>query len=168
MRTLVLGFGNPGRLDDGLGPAVVEALRAYELPGVTLDADYQLRVEDAAEIAGYDAVVFVDASLVAQAPFEVERVLPEPDRRFSTHSVAPGALLGVAETCFGARVPGWIVGVRGEVFDDYGEGLSPEAERNRDAAIKFLASVLGKHRFDGALADALEAQTQPLKGAHHA
>ena len=55
MRTLVLGFGNPGRLDDGLGPAVVEALRAYELPGVTMDADYQLRVEDAAEIAGYDA-----------------------------------------------------------------------------------------------------------------
>jgi DNA-binding response OmpR family regulator len=45
-RVLVIGYGNPGRLDDGLGPALAETLQRLDLPGVTVDADYQLTAED--------------------------------------------------------------------------------------------------------------------------
>ena len=48
---LLIGFGNPGRLDDGLGPALADAIEKLALPGVTVESNYQLTVEDAAEIA---------------------------------------------------------------------------------------------------------------------
>ena len=38
MKALVIGYGNPGRLDDGLGPALAEAVEKLDLPGlITLD-----------------------------------------------------------------------------------------------------------------------------------
>ena len=48
VRILLLGFGNPGRQDDGLGPALVQAIEEMEIPGVRAEADYQLNIEDAA------------------------------------------------------------------------------------------------------------------------
>ena len=47
-KVLLIGYGNPGRLDDGLGPALAAAVEKLAIPGVTVDADYQLNVEDAA------------------------------------------------------------------------------------------------------------------------
>lgn len=145
-RTLVLGYGNPGRLDDGLGPAVVRALEARGLEGVTCDADYQLRLEDAAEIARHDAVVFVDAAAAGPEPFSYERVEPEPGRRFTTHSVPPGALLSVARTCFGVDVPARLLAVRGYDFDAFGERLSDAAVRNLEAAVAFLERTLAPRK----------------------
>ena len=49
---LVIGYGNPGRMDDGLGPATIDELEKLAIDGVDLDADYQLTVEDAAAVAG--------------------------------------------------------------------------------------------------------------------
>ena len=60
-KVLLIGFGNPGRLEDGLGPALAEAVQQENLPGATVEADYQLTVEDAAEVAPYDVVLFADA-----------------------------------------------------------------------------------------------------------
>ncbi|MBZ0090172.1 MAG: hydrogenase maturation protease, partial [Thermoanaerobaculia bacterium] len=75
--TLVLAWGNPGRRDDGLGPAVAAALEALALPGVAVETGYQLEVEDAAELARYGRVLFVDADRAGEAPFQVRRLEPE-------------------------------------------------------------------------------------------
>ena len=61
-KVLLYGFGNPARGDDGLGPALAAAIEELAIPNITVDANYQLTVEDAADIAGYDAVVFADAA----------------------------------------------------------------------------------------------------------
>ena len=50
-RLLVLGWGNPGRRDDGLGPAIVEELDGMGIAGVTAESDYQLSIEAAADLA---------------------------------------------------------------------------------------------------------------------
>ena len=76
---LVIGYGNPGRLDDGLGPALAEALAALELPGVTVEANYQLTVEDAAAVAEHDVVVFADASVNGPEPYSFQPVEPKSD-----------------------------------------------------------------------------------------
>ena len=39
VKTLLIGYGNPGRLDDGLGPALAEAVAKLAIPGVTVEAD---------------------------------------------------------------------------------------------------------------------------------
>jgi hypothetical protein len=61
---LVIGYGNPGRHDDGLGPAFAELVEKLDLDHVTVEAGYQLTVEDAAIISEHDVVVFVDAAML--------------------------------------------------------------------------------------------------------
>ena len=73
---LLLCYGNPGRLDDGLGPALAERVSALELDGVTVDADYQLAVESAPDIAAHEVVVFVDAAVSGPEPFEFRALEP--------------------------------------------------------------------------------------------
>ncbi|MBN1511336.1 MAG: hydrogenase maturation protease [Phycisphaerae bacterium] len=141
-KVLVIGYGNPGRLDDGLGPALAEVLARRSLPGVTVDADYQLTVEDAAAVAEHDLVVFADAAVSGTAPFWVRRVMPAAQWSFSTHSVEPECVLGMAREMFGVTTPGYAMGIRGYAFDEFGEGLSPHARANLEAAAAYLELAL--------------------------
>lgn len=147
-KVLVLGFGNPGRLDDGLGPALAARVEALGLPGVTVDSAYQLMIEDAAQVAAHDVAVFVDAHLSCSPPFVFERLAPRLSASFSSHSVRPDAVLGLAHTLFRGRTEGYLLGIRGHVFNEFGERLSTEARANLDAAYDFLVTSLQRSRFD--------------------
>ncbi|MBZ0166386.1 MAG: hydrogenase maturation protease, partial [Candidatus Omnitrophica bacterium] len=95
-KILVIGYGNPGRLDDGLGPLLAEAIAQKNLPGVKTDANYLLTVEDAAEISNFDIVIFADAALTGAEPFYFEAVQPKASFSFSSHHIEPAAVLGLA------------------------------------------------------------------------
>lgn len=141
-RILVIGFGNPGRLDDGLGPACAEAIRRRAIPGVTVDSNYQLVVEDAVAVAEHNATVFVDAALHGAEPFEWRPVQTPTTSSISSHSLDPGAVVELARSMFGTPFEAWILAIRGYEFDGFGERLSPAAQANLDAAIEFLDSWL--------------------------
>jgi hydrogenase maturation protease len=137
--TLIIGWGNPGRLDDGLGPAFIAAVSADAPSEVALESDYQLTMEDAAEVARYDRVLFVDADRRGAAPFTMRKLEPSADAAsFSTHSVAPGAVLALARDLFHAAPEAWLLGIRGYEFDRFGEGLSPRAGANLARAVQFI------------------------------
>jgi hydrogenase maturation protease len=141
--TLILGWGNPGRVDDGLGPAFIEALTECTPPGVTLDSDYQLTVENAAEVSRYDRVLFVDADRYGPEPFTMKRLEPAAGRpSFSTHGVEPGAVLSLCHDLFDVAPEAWILGIRGYEFDRFGEGLSPAARANLGHAVEFIRTSL--------------------------
>jgi hydrogenase maturation protease len=141
-RVLVLGYGNPGRRDDGLGPAFASAVAAWELTGVTVDHDYQLAVEDAARVAEHDAVLFADAEAAGAGPFSLRELEPGERAGFSTHSVSPGAVLALARDLFGAKTRAFLLGIRGYDFEGYGEGLSAEAAANLERALVHLRPTL--------------------------
>lgn len=139
---LLIGYGNPGRLDDGLGPAFATAVEALGLPGVAVEADYQLSVEDAAELAGPRVVVFADADATGPEPFSVRRIQPGAvTLSFSSHSVEPGAVLALARQLFGAEPEAWLLGIRGCAFDAFGEQLSEGAKANLDAAVRWFEAA---------------------------
>ena len=139
--TLILGWGNPGRGDDGLGPAFVAAVASMKPPAVALDADYQLSVEDAAEVARFDRVVFVDAARRGEAPFAWRRLRPSASRAsFSTHSVAPEAVLALSRDLFRAEPEAWLLAIRGYDFDRFCEELSPRASANLSLAVAGIAA----------------------------
>ncbi len=140
---LVLAFGNPGRQDDGLGPAAAEMLAGHALPGVTVEADYQLMVEDAARIAEHAAVVFIDAARGGPEPFCLEPVRPVRVAPFSSHASQPGALLALAAELDGVSPPGFLMAIRGYEFDHFDEQLSEGARRNLKLAVQCLAELLG-------------------------
>jgi len=140
---LILGWGNPGRGDDGLGPEFVGAIEALGLPGVVVDSDYQLQVEDAAEVARYRRVLFVDADRGGIEPFWLDRLWPdERSLSFSTHSVSPAAVLALARDLFQAEPEAWIMGIRGYEFDEFCEQISVGARSNLDQAVDYVESVV--------------------------
>ncbi|MBR9979226.1 MAG: hydrogenase maturation protease [Bacteroidetes bacterium] len=141
-RILVIGYGNPGRLDDGLGPAFAAALEHWKVDGLTVDSDYQLSVEDADAIAAHDIVIFADASVNGKAPYFLEEVQPRQALSFSSHSVEPSVLLHMAHNLFQAATRGFVLGIRGYEFNEFGERLSPRAAENLEKAIAFMRQLL--------------------------
>lgn len=139
-RTLVIGYGNPSRNDDGVGLAVVNRLRGNRgLPALgefgdgfeDLGGDFdtlflqQLTPELAEIVGGYERLVLVDAHVgtVPELVRQVE-VGPAAGPAMVTHSLRPEHLLGlVKQTC--SRAPRTtLYSVRGFDFN-FGEQLSP-------------------------------------------
>jgi hydrogenase maturation protease len=135
---LLIGYGNPGRGDDGLGPALAEHISALDLPGIRVDTAFQLNVEDAFAVLGHPIVVFVDAATSGDEPFSFKELGPEDPASFSSHSVSPAGLLGLSKLLFGSKTRGYVLGIRGYSFDEFGAPISPQAQANLDAAVAFL------------------------------
>ena len=151
MRTvLFIGYGNPGRRDDGLGPCLAERVEQLGIPGVTVDSDYQLTVEDAETVARHDVVIFADASVSGTEPFYFRRVAPRGVPGFSSHGVEPEEVLALSEALFGARPETYVLGIRGYEFDSFGEGLSSNAAANLARAGAFVSRVLRSGEYGGA------------------
>ena len=137
MSILVLGYGNPGRQDDGLGPAVADAIDRLGLPGVIALDNYQLNIEDALEVAAHDLVWFVDAARSGAAPYAVSAVAPVATVEFTSHIMRPQTVLAIARQCCGRAPPAFLLAVRGYGFE-FVEALTPGAADNLDAALAML------------------------------
>jgi len=146
-RILLLCYGNPGRLDDGLGAAFGCEIEERKIPGVTVNIDYQLAVEDAPLVAEHDAVLFVDAAVNGPEPFFFEEVDPELTVTFTSHSISPGSLLAMARDFFSGETTGYALGIRGYDFNEFGEYLSASAADNLKVAVAFLDPVLRSRSF---------------------
>jgi hydrogenase maturation protease len=144
---LLIGYGNPGRRDDGLGPRLAAALEGRALPGVTVESDYQLTVEDADTAARHEVVVFADAAVAGTEPFYFRRIQAGGAPGFSSHSVAPPEVLALAEALFKKTPEAYALGIRGYEFDQFGEGLSERAAANLAAASAFAEGVIRSESF---------------------
>jgi hydrogenase maturation protease len=140
-RVLILGYGNPGRQDDGLGPAIAEAVEEWALPNVTADAAYQLNIEDATSLAEHDVVVFVDASVDAPEPYSLKRIEAAAEVTFTSHSVSPESVLALCEDHFNATPETYVLAVRGYAFE-LEEGLTPRACENMASALTCVQSLI--------------------------
>lgn len=139
---LVLGYGNPGRQDDGLGCAAAAAIAGLGLAGVRTNAKVQLAIDDAYDASKCAAVIFVDASKSAAAPFSVEPVVPSSEQTFfASHDVRPEFILGLCRRVYGCSPDARVIGIRGYAFG-FNEGLTAPARANLDAAVTYLLGVL--------------------------
>lgn len=145
-RVLVIGFGNIYRRDDGVGWAVVNALRrrlaqpelaagedgidALDESTAAVDsiALHQLLPELAELFARYARVIFVDAHVEhLPTPILEERLEACFRPAAVSHILHPCTLLALAEQMHGKAPEGLLLSVRGHDFD-FGEGLSPATQ----------------------------------------
>jgi hydrogenase maturation protease len=147
-RVLVIGYGNPGRRDDGLGPAFAARLEAVGLPGVTVESDHQLAIEHAHLVTQHEVVVFADAAadIDDQSPFYLRALEPAPDAHYASHGLSPQAVLRLAAQCFGARPVAWLLGIRPADLDSFAEGLTPDAEANLSTALTAFCRAIQSGR----------------------
>jgi hydrogenase maturation protease len=133
--TLILGYGNPLRADDGLGRRVAE-----QLGGMSV---HQLAPELAETISQADIVIFVDAvETGTPGEWNCTEVVPgESGGRLFTHQVDPSTLLEAARVLYGHAPRGWLFTVAGECFD-LREGLSASVTNALPAVIKAIRSKI--------------------------
>ncbi|HEX9011672.1 MAG TPA: hydrogenase maturation protease [Holophagaceae bacterium] len=150
MGLIVLGYGNPSRGDDALGPRLLERAEAWladrpELAVATV-ADFQLQIEHALDLKDRDLALFLDADAGCPGAFAFAPVGPSRDASYSTHELSPSAVLDVYRAVEGqAPPPAYVLSVRGVRFD-LGEPLSPPAEVHLEAAWTFLKELLADPR----------------------
>ena len=90
---LIFTWGNPSRGDDALGPRMYDLLIENALPDVEVLTDFQLQIEHSVDMERRERIIFIDASLSADAPFEFYRLDPREDDSYTTHAMSPQSLL---------------------------------------------------------------------------
>lgn len=156
-KTLVIGFGNLYRRDDGVGFAVVNALRE-QLGRPLLDAQddgfddlghdvdtvilHQLTPELAEVVACYDWVVFMDAHISSiPDPIRIEDIEACYQAATVPHQLHPRTLLALAHELYNCAPHGILVSVRGDDFD-FGEGLSKQTAALVPQAVAHILSII--------------------------
>lgn len=147
-RILIIGYGNPGRQDDGLGPALIDQLQKIKTDTLHLHSNYQLTVEDAYDICNFDQVIFVDASLDTKAPFSFEAITVTDDSGLGSHSLSPNGVIRLCETLYNHRPQAYVLGIKGYEYDKFDENLSEQAKENLLAALAFVKGWLAKFSAD--------------------
>jgi hydrogenase maturation protease len=148
-RVLVAGIGNLFLGDDGFGPEVVRRLVAEHTPAGVTVTDYGIRGMHLAYdlLAGYEALVLVDALPAAGSPGEVVVLEVGPDDlgpgEFDAHGMNPMAVLAGLTRLGGTLPPTYVVGFRTAAVDE-GIGLSPGATAAIPAAITAIRALLAR------------------------
>lgn len=147
---LVLGWGNPSRGDDALGPMFIERFEAYtqvSMPPGSVECltDFQLQIEHALDLVGRARVLLVDASVDLDVPFQVSVPRAARDASFTTHALAPEALLQVYREVQNAEPPPCtLLAIRAANFE-LGEAPGAQAladlEQALDWATRWLLSA---------------------------
>jgi len=157
-KTLVIGFGNIYRRDDGVGSAVVNVLReqlgrpplgeeddGFDDLGHQVDTLllHQLVPELAETVAAYDLVIFVDAHVAAiSGPIHEEELAVCQKEAIVPHQMHPCTVLALAHGLHGGQPRGVLLSLRGHDFD-FGEGLSQETATLVPGAVARVLALAG-------------------------
>ena len=102
-KTLVIGIGNTGRQDDGLGWNFLDLITDQKNPILDTDGKnpvfdteyrYQLQVEDADLISRYSRVIFIDSTLEKTTEgFYFRAIEPKGNEQLLSHALSPETVL---------------------------------------------------------------------------
>lgn len=142
MQTLVIGYGNTLRGDDGVGYRAAEQVALWHLPQVQAIACHQLTPELAAVMAGCDRVIFIDASLPGtQTAVQLRSLAPTAAHELDAHRSDPTALLQLTAQLFGSSPQGYHL-LLPTAQMDFSEELSAIARTGLSEALEQLRQLL--------------------------
>ena len=139
--TLIIGYGNALRGDDGAGYIAAELLREkIHDPEIEILSRHQLTPELMEPIAHVRRVIFIDASISGRAG-KVTRIPlhPAPACARFTHHATPESLLAGAQALYGHTPEAALYTIPGRFFET-GDELTPSVRR----AVNELVDALEK------------------------
>jgi len=140
-KILVYGYGNPGRQDDGLGYNFVKNLEEKNTQMFDLDFNYQLNIEDASNIADYDIVVFVDASLRIEEDFTFAPLKAAEETRHTTHAISAQAVLHLCQQVYHKTPEAYLLEIKGYEWE-LDEKLTLKSEIALKKALEFFDTII--------------------------
>ena len=156
--TLIIGYGNPDRQDDGvawhvlcglaerLGRPLPSLVEGFFPSGEHPDLWFvlQLTPELSKQVAGYEKVCFVDAHTGTIAEeIQVRRLEAQYQSSPLTHHMTPETCLALVDQLYGVQPEALLVSVKGEAFA-FTHQLSPSAASRVECAIELIAEF-SKH-----------------------
>ena len=134
---LIIGIGNSGRSDDGLGWLLLDAIKK-KFCNVDFQYRYQLQIEDAELLSHYTTVIFVDATKEpVKNGFFFKSCRPNNGLGLTSHMLEPETILWLENKLYKTMPATFILGIEGK---EWGLSLTP-SERglsNLNTAIDFL------------------------------
>ena len=130
LNTLIVGYGNALRGDDGAGFLAAELLRdRIHRPDIEILSQHQLLPELMEPISRASRVIFIDASVSGRAG-KVHRIplRPAPACARVTHHATPEALLAGAQSLYGHTPEATLYTIPGRNFQ-VGQELTPSVRR---------------------------------------
>ncbi len=168
LSSLVIGYGNPDRQDDGLAWHILCGLaKRLGRPCPTVEEGFapqgtdpdllfvlQLTPELSETIAAYQRVCFVDAHTGAPiptpdgeiTPAEIQATRLEPKFQSSplTHHMPPETVLALAAGLYAARPEALLVSIQGDAFE-FSHTLSDGAQARLQPAIEVIYAYICKN-----------------------
>lgn len=138
---IIIGIGNNGRQDDGLGWEFLDFLDEQNAT-IDLEYRYQLQIEDANLISEYDSVVFVDATKEkTDNGFYLKTCNPSKKHSFSTHALNPETILHLCQNLYNKQPKASILGIEGYEWE-LQIGLSNKGYLNLEKAKKYFKDTV--------------------------
>ena len=137
-KDLIIGIGNSGRSDDGLGWAFAESVEQSGLCDADVILRYQLQIEDAELISNYDRVLFVDACAQPVERGADIRSVPEVvEYTYSTHALKPEAVVALCHEIYGKQPETRVMAIEGKEWE-LNIGLSAAGRKNLVTALELF------------------------------
>lgn len=142
-KVMIVGYGNQIRGDDAAGLVLAERIAARDERRIHSIAMPQLYPELAHQIAEYDSVIFVDASL--EPGDENDVTIRELGKSLTPvllgHAYSPDEIIGLAKRLYGGHPRSWILTIPGNEFG-WKEGLSTATEKALGKAEQIVFRML--------------------------
>lgn len=150
---LLFGYGNPGRGDDGLGPALIEAMLnrlsdqkrlsdknrlpdKNNLGDVECLTDMQLQIEHVTDLLGRERILFIDADMSCEQACSLRPLQSKKDDSYTSHAMSPEALMYTYQQVYGDVAPtAFTLSIRAYQFE-LGADLCEQARQNLCLAIQ--------------------------------
>ena len=144
-KILIYGYGNPGRQDDGLGNLFVDEAQKWAeaegLDNISFDSNYQLNIEDAAEITEHGIVIFIDASIEDISDFLLTDIKPDAKVEFSMHSVSPAFVVNLCKDIYPHTPKAFLLHLKGYEWE-FKEGITEKALQNFSKAFEYMKPLM--------------------------
>lgn len=135
---MIIGIGNDGRGDDGLGWAFLKAIEQNESFCGPIVYRYQLQIEDAELISHARRVVFVDACHHAlSSGYCWQTCEPAHEVEFTSHQLSPQTVLFLCQQLYDNAPPADLLLIEGCSWE-LQLGLSTAAKSNLEKALSFF------------------------------
>ena len=139
---LLIGIGNCGRADDGLGWALLDKLENDLPQNWQVEYRYQLQIEDAELISKFDRVYFVDSDLQQHTDgYNFKKITAKAGTEYTSHQLDPEVVLHLCETIYDTYPKAFVLGIAGMDFS-LKVGISKKAIGNLEKATTFFKNEI--------------------------
>lgn len=146
---LIIGIGNSGRSDDGLGWKLLGYIEK-SFPVIDCLYRYQLQIEDASIISSYDTVIFIDATHEAtDHGYYFKPCKPNEGFGLTSHALDPSTVLWLEKKLFKKNPTSYILGIQGYEWD-LSQNPSGQGLINLNHAKEFIKLQLRSFQYEKA------------------